>query len=153
LLLPALVFASTLTPRPLTERAKQADRVAVVQVLSVTTEMPGGDPHKMLTRVEVLVGDVLKGPRTDTLTITQLGGKSGLWESHIPGDATFTPGETALVLLKCSKDGVRCGLVGLGEGKISFVGDAAFVYELHNKQFRKRAVADLLDEVRGAVKP
>jgi len=152
-MLSALVLASTLTPRPLTERARQADRVAVVQVLSVTTEMVGGDPHRMLTRVEVLVGDVLKGPRTETLTITQLGGKSGLWESHIPGDATFTPGETALVLLKCTRDGARCGLVGLGEGKVPFVGDAAFVYELHNKQFRKRPVAELLDEVRGAVKP
>jgi hypothetical protein len=151
LLLPALVLASSLTPRPLTERAKLADRVAVVQVLSVTTELVGGDPHHMITHVEALIGDVLKGPVTDRVTITQLGGKSGLWESHVPGDATFKPGETALVLLKCSRDATHCGLVGLGEGKVLFVGDDAFVYELQRKQYTKRAVSDLLRELRQAV--
>src|SRR4051812_4527282 len=118
LLLVASVLASSLAPRPLAERAKLADRVALVQVLSVSTELVGGDPRHMFTHVEVLVGDVIKGPRTETITITQLGGKSGLWESHVPGDATFVPGETALVLLKCSKDASHCGLVGLNEGKV-----------------------------------
>jgi hypothetical protein len=152
LLLVASVLATSLTPRPLAERAKAADRVAIVQVLSVKTEVVGGDHRHMLTHVEVLVGDVIKGPATETLTITQLGGRDGPWEAHVPGDATFVPGETALVLLKCRKDDTHCGLVGLNEGKVPLVGGDAFVYELHRKQYKRRAVVEVLGELRDAVK-
>src|SRR5450432_3289560 len=102
-LLVAWVLASSLSPRALSQRAVQADRVAVVQVLAQRTELVGGDVHKMLTHTDVLVGDALKGPKGlpyERLTITQLGGRSGFWEAHVPGDASFAVGETALVLLK-----------------------------------------------------
>ena len=153
-LLSALILASSLTPRSLPERARIADRVVVAQVLSTRTEVPGGDVRKMLTHTEVVVGDVLKGPAgaaLDRITITQLGGRSGLWESHVPGDATFRPGETALLLLKCSEAPNRCGLVGLAEGKVLFVGNDAFVYDLARDQYARRPVGLLLDEVRQAV--
>jgi hypothetical protein len=151
LLLVASVLASSLTPRPLAERAKLADRVVLVQVLSVTTEVQGSDHRHMFTHVEVLVGDVIKGPRTETITITQLGGKDGPWEARVPGDATFVPGETALVLLKCSKDSTHCGLVGLNEGKVPVVGADAFVYELRTKQYKRRTVTEVMTELKAAV--
>ncbi|MBK7861473.1 MAG: hypothetical protein IPJ65_23230 [Archangiaceae bacterium] len=152
----ALVLGSSLTPRPLPERAKLADRVAVVQVLKSSVELRGGDVRKMFTHTEVLVGDVLKGPQPapgiERLTITQLGGRSGLWESHVPGDATFAPGETALVLLRCSPTPNQCGLVGLAEGKVTLIGNDAFVFDLATNRHLKRPVADVLAEVRAAVK-
>jgi hypothetical protein len=152
--LAALVLGSSLVPRPLTERAQLADRVVVVQVLSSRVELRDGDVRKMFTHTEVVVGDVLKGPSgpgLDRLTITQLGGRYGLWESHVPGDATFVPGETALVLLRCSPTPSQCGLVGLAEGKVSLIGNDAFVFDLATNQHHKRPVADVLNEVRAAV--
>jgi hypothetical protein len=150
-LLVAWLLASSLTPRPLAERARQADRVAVVQVLAVRTELVGGDVHKMLTHTDVLVGETLKGPTgivNERLTITQLGGRSGLWEAHVPGDASFAIGETALVLLKCGPTPDRCGLVGLNEGKVTFVGDSALLFNLKRNEYTRRPVADVLADVR-----
>lgn len=152
--LAALVFGSSVTPRPLAERAKMADRVVVVQVLSTRTELRDGDVRKMVTLTDVVVGDVLKGPSgpgLDRITITQLGGRHGLWESHVPGDATFAPGETALVLLKCSTGPGRCGVVGLGEGKVKLLGSDAFVYDLQTKSYTKRPAGEVFAEVRAAV--
>ena len=152
--LAALVFGSSVTPRPLPERAKLADRVVVVQVLSTRTELLGGDVRKMVTLTDVVVGDVLKGPSgpgLDRITITQLGGRHGLWESHVPGDATFAPGETALVLLKCSTGPSRCGVVGLGEGKVKLLGSDAFIFDLATKSYTKRPVNEVFAEVRAAV--
>src|SRR3954454_7515462 len=152
--LAALVLGSSLAPRPLPERAKLADRVVVVQVLSSRVELRGGDVRQMFTHTDVLVGDVLKGPSgpgLDRLTITQLGGRYGLWESHVPGDPTFAPGETALVLLRCSPTPSQCGLVGLGEGKVRLIGNDAYVFDLAKNQYVKRPVADVLNEVRAAV--
>ena len=153
-LLAALVFGSTLQPQPFIERARLADRIAIVQVLSSRTELLGGDVRKMVTHTEVVVGDVLKGPQgpgLDRITITQLGGRYGLWESHLPGDATFAPGETALVLLKCSSTPHRCGLVRLGEGTVKVIGGDAFVFDLATGQHQKRPVAELVLELRAAL--
>lgn len=154
LILGSSVFASGVTPRPITERAKMADRVVVAQVLSTRTELINGDVRRMVTYTDVLVGDVVKGPSgpgLDRITITQLGGRHGLWEAHVPGDATFAPGETALLLLKCSTGPNRCGLVALSEGKVKLIGSDAFVYDLSTKQHTKRPVAELLTELRAAV--
>jgi hypothetical protein len=152
----ALIAGSTLVPRPLKERAKLADRVVVVQVVSSRTEVRDGDPKKgMFTHTEVLVGETLKGPSGpgfERLTITQLGGKWGLWEAHVPGDATFMAGETALVLLKCSPTPSTCGLVGLSEGKVTFIGNDAFVYDLAANRHARRPVSDVLLEVRESLR-
>lgn len=157
LLVAALVFGSSLTPRPLKERAKLADRVAVVQVLSQRVELREGDVKQMFTHTEVLVGEVLKGPLAtaglDRITITQLGGRYGLWEAHVPGDTTFVPGETALVLLKCSPTPNQCGLYGLAEGKVQLVGNDAFVFDLASNTHARRPVAEVLNEVRSALAP
>ena len=153
-LVAAVVFGSSVTPRPLTERARLSDRVVVVQVMSSRTEIINGDVRRMVTLTDVVVGDVLKGPSgpgLDRITVTQLGGRHGLWEAHVPGDATFAPGETALLLLKCSTGPGRCGLVALGEGKVKIIGSDAFVYDLATKQYTKRPVAELLTELRAAI--
>ena len=155
-LIPAWVTASSIVSRPLADRAREADRVVVVQVLSTRTELVGGNVRKMLTHTDVLVGDVLKGPKgpnVERITITQLGGRSGPWESHVPGDATFTVGETAVVLLKCSKAMSQCGLLGLSEGKVQLVGNDAFVSDLATGRFTRRPVAELLAELRTATQP
>ena len=152
LLVPALVFGSSHTPTPLAERVHKADRIAVVQVLSSRTELYRGDVRKMLTHTEVVIGEVLKGPAVqpglDRLTITQLGGRHGLWESHVPGDATFHEGETALVLLRCSPTPERCGLVGLGEGKVSLIGSDAFVFDLASNRYTREPAAGFLTRLR-----
>ncbi len=153
--LPALVLGSSIIPMPLDSRVRVADRVVIAQVVDVRTELMNGDVHKMFTHTDVIVGEVLKGPvaaqpALDRITVTQLGGKHGGWEAHIPGDATFSPGETVLLLLRCSPTPAQCGLVGLNEGKVPLIGNDAFVFDLAKNQYTKRSVADLLAQVRAA---
>ncbi|MBL8957316.1 MAG: hypothetical protein JNK82_41470 [Myxococcaceae bacterium] len=155
--LPALVLGTSLLPMSFEARVRAADRVVIAQVLGVRTEVKNGNVRKMFTHTELLVGDVLKGPAAglgrDRITVTQLGGKHGNWEAHVPGDATFTPGETALLLLRCSPTPDQCGLVSFNEGKVPLIGNDAFVFDLASSQYTRRPATDVIAQVRAAVPP
>jgi hypothetical protein len=119
LCLPAGALASQGAPQSLAELAQVSDRVVLARVGRSHVRVPQGNVRQMTTvsQVEVLEEYQGKGPRA--LEVVQLGGRSGLWESRLVGDATLTEGETALFFLRCpDPQGVtRCGLVGLGAGK------------------------------------
>lgn len=115
--LPAVALSSSLVPHSLEDRLRASDRVSLVQVLDSQTLLQGGDPRRMRTETTVLVAEDIKGRGPQQLTVVQAGGRWGQWASHIPGDAVFARGETAVLFLKCPEP-QRCGLVALGEGKL-----------------------------------
>lgn len=153
LLAPALVSATSIVARTVGERARQADRVVLGQVLESRTVVQEGDPRRMRTITKVAVGESYKGRGPSELEIIQQGGRWGLWEAHVTGDASFEPGQTALLLLRCRIPGApgRCTLVGLGEGKIEVLGDEALVRSISRGTITRRKLAELVREVRQAI--
>jgi hypothetical protein len=147
-LLPALVWATTIAPHSLLERARRSDRVAYVQVLDRWSEL-SPDGHLLKTYTRLVVGEDVKGRGPSQLTLVQLGGRSGALEMKVPGDATFEPGETAVVFLAC-REPARCTLVALGEGKLSVEGGAVRYRDLVRRAWVERPLGELLAELRGA---
>ena len=161
--LPGLALATTLIERPLAERVRVADRVVLAQVLesrTVVLEMVpartagGRETPRMITVTKVAVGADYKGGGTDQLEVVQLGGRYGLWEAHVPGDATFEPGETAVLLLQCRdpKAPNRCALVTLAEGKLQVVGESVFERNLSRGESTRRPLREVIEVVREAAK-
>jgi hypothetical protein len=111
------VLASSQVRQSLADRARASDRVVLVEVMATRVDLPPEGPRRMTTVTTLLVRERYKGDAPERLELVQLGGKSGLWESHVAGDATFVAGETAIVFLKCP-EASRCTLVGLGRGKL-----------------------------------
>jgi hypothetical protein len=112
--------AASIPSRSIRDRAGKADRVVLADVLSSTVELPGGDPRKMFTLTRLSIVEHYKGNGLDEIEVIQLGGKSGLWERRVSGDAAFEVGETIIAFLRCpdARRPERCGLVGLGEGRL-----------------------------------
>lgn len=88
------------------------------------------------------MGRDVKGGGEGRLTVVQLGGTLGMRETRLAGDASFAPGETAVVFLKC-RAATRCTLVALGEGKVPVVGGDALVHDM----FKDRWARVKLDEL------
>ncbi len=126
LLLPGLAPATTMPPQALDDLTRRADRVVLARVADQRVRVPEGNVRQMttLSRLEVLAEHRGQGPRE--VELVQLGGRSGLWESRLVGDATVTPGETALFFLSCpdAKAVERCTLVGLAAGKLTVTSGA-----------------------------
>ncbi|MFZ5469064.1 MAG: hypothetical protein ACOZIN_06440 [Myxococcota bacterium] len=152
-LVPAWALASSVIARTVGERAKEADRVVLAQVLDSRTLVPQDDPRRMLTVTTVLVQESYKGSGPQRLEVVQLGGTHGLWEAHIPGDATFAAGEVALLLLRCGDPAhpARCNLMALGEGKLLLVGEDVLLRSIAQNTFTRRKLAEVLAEIRAAV--
>jgi hypothetical protein len=116
----SVAWSSSQVAQSLGERARDADRVVLGQVLDVQVHVPDGDPRRMTTVTTVLVREDYKGAGAGRIEVVQLGGVSGLWSSRVAGDATFGAGETAVLFLRCRDPAApqRCGLVGLADGKL-----------------------------------
>ena len=110
------VLATTALPMSLAERTRLSNRVVLAQGFSTQTVVKVGNPRGVRTLTAERVIELWKGEGAAQLEIEQLGGRWGLWESHVPGDAQFTPGETVVLWLRCPAQGT-CRLVRLGEGK------------------------------------
>ena len=112
-------LATTMPALPLWQRVQRADRIVIGQVLRTGTVVQNDDPRTMRTVSTIIIGETLKGPRDATaeLQVAQVGGRFGLWEAHIPGNATLVKGETTLLLLHCGQS-TTCTLDGLGEGHV-----------------------------------
>ncbi len=141
-------FATTIVPHTMAQRAEASDRVALVQVLSRRVE---GDVRALKTVTEVAVGEDIRGKGPSHLSIVQIGGSSGGYELHVPGDASFEVGEVSVVFLKC--DGARCALVAFGEGKIQINGELAVVHDMFSNQFSRRPVREVIAELKAAQTP
>ena len=86
------------------------------------------------------------------MQLVQLGGRWGLYESHIPGDAELQVGSTALVFLKCPQPNL-CSLVALGAGALRMVDGQLLVPDLKTNTYSKQtldAVVAQLDVPKGA---
>jgi hypothetical protein len=151
-LLPALAQGSSQLERSIADRARDADRVVLAQVLESRVHVPDGDVKRMTTVTTLWVRERYKGAGPDRLEVVQLGGTSGLWDAHLAGDAVFEPAETVLVFLRCRDASVpqRCTLLGLGEGKLR-VENASSGQQIRLRQER-RALEAVVDEIRGALK-
>ena len=147
--------ATSIVERPLAQRVRQADRVVLAQILDSRTMTPKGDPRHMVTVTRAVVGENYQGSGPAQIELVQLGGRSGLWESHVPGDATFVEGETAILILRCPDNASapgRCNLVGLGEGKLQVVGADVLLRSISRGTFQRRSLSSVRNEIRQAKK-
>jgi hypothetical protein len=152
-LFPVVALATTIVPHSLVDRAREADRVALVQVLESRAVVEGDAERgaiKTLTRL--LIGQDVKGTGPREVTVVQIGGQVGARALRIPGDAAFVVGETALVFLKC-RSPERCALVALGEGRLSVVGEGVVYRDLFSGQWVHRPLLDVLRELSTLVPP
>lgn len=147
LVAPLAALASSLIPHTLAQRGQYADRVALVQVLERRVEPAhGSTPMKTFTRV--MVGEDLKGGGPSEFDIVQLGGVIGAESIHIPGDAEFSPGETAVVFVTCRLAKDRCHLVALGAGRLRFDGAWLRDRDLSTGEWRALSVDQLKAELK-----
>jgi hypothetical protein len=146
LLIPAAALATSITPHTLAQRAVEADRIALVQVLSRDTVMQNNDPRRMMTVSRLAVAESFKGEGAPFVQLVQLGGKAGLYEAHIPGDAQLEVGATALVFLKCKQPDV-CSLVALGAGALRMVEGQLLVPDLKTNTYSKQSLAEVVAQL------
>jgi hypothetical protein len=158
--LPVLAWGSTLPPQTLAELTRLSDRIVLARVLDQRVHVPEGNMRQMTTisRLEVLEEYRGKGPRA--LELVQLGGRSGLWESRLSGDAKITAGETALMFLRCPdpKAEERCVLVGLEAGKHTVTAGEQGRQQVQLSARVKggpaqRPLTEVIDEIRRATPP
>ncbi|MBS1151877.1 MAG: uncharacterized protein H6Q89_3575 [Myxococcaceae bacterium] len=146
LLVPAVALATSIIPHSLAQRAAEADRIALVQVLSRETIVPNDDPRRMRTISKLAVAQSYKGEGGQFVELVQAGGKSGLYEAHVPGDAKLEVGATALVFLKCQQPNV-CALVALGAGALRMVDGQLLVPDLKTATYSKQTLASVIKQL------
>lgn len=121
--LPALLSsppaaASIVVAMDLPALVKQADHIAVVDVLSTSADWDAKH-EKIFTTVELKVVERWKGAPAagveDHLRVVQPGGTVGDLTMTVTGLSTFSPGERALVFLRGAAGNAR--VLGLGQGK------------------------------------
>jgi hypothetical protein len=151
----SMAWASSPRPRELPERALAADRVVLAEVLSSKVDIPDGDVRRMTTRTSVVVLEDYRGHGPRELTVSQLGGKDGLWQLTVSGSPTLVPGEVAVLFLRCAQPG-ECTLSGLSDAKVPVVGEVgrqdALVQGPRGGAARVR-LEELADRVRAAKRP
>ncbi len=146
MLVPAVAFATSMSSHTLAQRAAESDRVVLVQVLSRETILENNDPRKMRTVSQLAIASSFKGEGPLHVTLVQLGGKSGLWESRIPGDAQLEVGSTALAFLKCGP-GNFCSLVALGAGALRMVDGHVLVPDLKTQAYSRQSLASVVAQL------
>ena len=146
---PCLALATSVVPHTLRQRAAQADRVALVQVIDQRVERTGDAAIPFKTFTRVVVGADLKGTGPKELTVVQVGGSDGHTSLQVPGDAKFEAGQTAIVFLRCRLADDRCHLVAFGEGKLDLVGSKVRVHNLLNHEWELRTVESIQAELAG----
>jgi len=110
--------ASIVVAMDLPALVKQADHIAVVDVVSTSADWD--DKHQQIfSTVELKVVERWKGAATadgqDHLRVVQPGGTVGDLTMTVTGMSAFTPGERALVFLRGTATNAR--VLGLGQGK------------------------------------
>ncbi|HLL55863.1 MAG TPA: hypothetical protein VK447_20035 [Myxococcaceae bacterium] len=134
--------------------AQQSDRVALVKVGAARVELPDDNPRRMMTVTPLDVVTDYFGTGPKKLELLQLGGRSGQWEAHLPGDAMFEAGESAVVFLRCRhpKERQKCTLVGLAAGKMRLMegGGGKEVLVSTGSGVVKRPLESVVSEVRSA---
>ena len=110
--------ASIVVAMDLPTLVKQADHIAVVDVVSASSDWDAKH-ERIFTTVELKVVERWKGApasgAADHLRVVQPGGTVGDLTMTVTGLSTFSPGERALVFLRGAANNAR--VLGLGQGK------------------------------------
>ncbi|GEM_PF-3207365 len=149
LLIPAVTFAASIVPHTLAQRAAESDRIALVQVLSRQTIVKNDDPRTMRTVSHLAVAESFKGEGAPYVELVQVGGKYGLYELHVPGDAKLEVGATALVFLRCPQPNI-CSLVALGAGALQMVEGKLLVPDLATGTVSPQTLAEVVRQLQPA---
>ena len=143
LLLATPLLAGSTTVRPLDGRELVRGSSDIVIGTVIARAAHWDERHRrILTDVQVLVSERLKGAGADTLSLTQLGGEVDGARYDVPGSPVYTVGEEVLLFAWRDRFG-RLQANGLAQGKCSITRDAAGV----------RVVRGLPEELRGARSP
>jgi hypothetical protein len=160
LCLPGLALGSTMPPQTIAELAGMSDRVVLARLGDSQIRVPGGNVRQMTTITRVEVQEEYRGKGPKALQVVQLGGKHGLWESKVAGDANLLVGQTALLFLRCPdpKAVERCTLVGLAASKLTLITGANGEREVElPRQIKggpgRRALREVIEEIRRAGPP
>lgn len=147
-LAPLVALASSVIPHTLAQRALASDRVVIAEVTERKVVADPADPRRIKTHVQLSVRENVRGSGPDQVTIVQLGGTVGNTQYLVPGDATFAPGERALVFMHCvSSD--RCYLVALRDGKLPIVDrDFVVVRDMMTDESTRRPLKEVVAELR-----
>jgi hypothetical protein len=90
--------ASTVLKRAVDELARSASVIARAKVVRTESRW-SGDGLRILTDVELVVSETLKGGSRNSVLVTQPGGRVGDIAQSVSGLASFSPGEEVLVFL------------------------------------------------------
>ncbi|SET51112.1 hypothetical protein [Stigmatella erecta] len=160
LCLPGMALATPGEPQSLEALVQASDRVVLARVKGSHVRVPQGNVRQMTTVSQLDVLEEYRGQGPQALEVVQLGGRSGLWESRLVGDATLTEGETALFFLRCpDPQGVtRCALVGLGAGKSPVTAGENGQRQVQISAQMKggpasRPLSEVIEEIRRAASP
>jgi hypothetical protein len=122
---PPGAVAAPLASRPLSirELTIAADTVVLGRVATAPSDRasPG---TTLVTRIQLDVEQVLKGPAANVVTVVQPGGDAGGVVATVAGAPNFAPGERVLVFLSRRPDG-DLRVAHLYQGKFSIEPDAA----------------------------
>ena len=116
---PRVARASIVMALDLTELVRQADHIAVVDVVSQRSAWDTRH-ERIISTVELAVverwkGAVTPGAASDHLTVVQPGGTVGDLTMTVTGLSTFSPGERALVFLRGASTNAQ--VLGMSQGK------------------------------------
>jgi hypothetical protein len=145
-------WASSIKTTTIEERTLLSDRVVRVEVLASETKVPDGDVRRMTTLTKVKVLEQYKGKSPNALEVFQIGGKSGLWEAHVPEDAQFETGEQAVLFLRCrdAANPDRCTIVGLKTGKLTLISATELLEPTPTSEPVKKSLSQVVAQVKRA---
>ena len=158
--------AAVLMALDLRQLVEQSDYVVVAKAVDESSRY---ENTLIVTDVTLEIVTSLKGPARpgSSLTATHLGGAVGEIGLHVPGAASFTLGESAVVFLRHAKRGAALNVTGMSQGVMPVLGtgsDATVesagsgatlmqrdatgaMVEMPTQPARKRVLSDLLAEI------
>jgi hypothetical protein len=116
-------LATTVVRMELPVLVRNADSIVQGRVEEVYSRWDAGR-GLIFTYTSVRVEEPMKGQRTGTVLVKQIGGKVGALNLHVSGIPKFSPADRVILFLKDQKDGTF-QVLGLNQGKYEIVQDYA----------------------------
>jgi hypothetical protein len=109
-------FATTVVRLSLDDMIRKAQSIVHGRVRSRTTHW-SSNGKLILTTYTMDVQETIKGPASQSVELTAIGGKIGALTLYVSGMPSFETGEEAVVFIE--KSGAYSVVVGLSQGKFS----------------------------------
>ncbi len=116
------LMATTITKMELPALVKASDSIVQGRVEGVESRFESD--RMVYTYIRVVVEEPLKGERSRSILVRQLGGKVGAMTMWIAGSPRFKEGDQVIVFLRNRRNGTF-DIVGLNQGKYDIVDDFA----------------------------